>query len=53
LLAREIEANDEHSVIVRSHSPKSYRETEAFAYMADISEERARKFEEQAREQQA
>ena len=33
------------------NSSNSYRETEAFTYMADILEEIARKFEEQARVQ--
>jgi len=35
-LARGIEADDKHSTIVESHSSDSYRETEAFAYMADF-----------------
>ena len=48
-LVRGIETNDEHSAIVGSHSSNSYRETEAFAYMADVPEEIARKFEEQTR----
>ena len=52
-LAREIETDDEHSAIVRSHSSSSYRETEAFVYMAEIPEEIAKKFEEQARVQKA
>ena len=50
-LAREIEADDEHFAIVGSYSSNSYRGTEAFAYMADIPEEIARKFKEQARVQ--
>ena len=53
LLPREIEMDDEHSVIVGSHSYNSYRKTEAFAYMADVPKKIARKFEEQARVQQA
>ena len=51
LLAREIEADDEYSSIVESHSSKSYEETQAFAYIAGILEEVARKFEKQARVQ--
>ena len=39
LLARRIEADDKHSAIVGSHSSNSYKETEAFTYMFDISEE--------------
>ena len=50
-LARGIETDDEHSTIVGSHSSNSYMETEAFAYMADIPEEIAKKFKEQAQVQ--
>jgi len=53
LLARGIEADDEHSAISKSHSSNSYVETEVFAYMANIIEEIVRKFEQQARVQQA
>ena len=44
--ARGIEANDEHSAIVESHSFNSYVETKAFAYMASTIEEVVKKFEE-------
>ena len=47
-LAREIKTDDEHSAIMGSHSSNSFRETEVFAYMVNIPEERARKFKEQA-----
>ena len=53
LLARGIKTDDEHSAIMGSHSSNSYRETEAFIYMADIPKEIAKKFEEQARVQKA
>jgi len=49
--ARGTETDDEHSAIVGSHSSNTYRETESFAYMADISKEINWKFEEQARVQ--
>ena len=45
LLAREIEANDKHSVIVESHSSNSYEETHAFTYMTGTLEEVARRVE--------
>jgi len=50
-LVRGIESDDEHSAIVTSHSSNSFREIEAFTYMADIAEEIVKKFEEQARVQ--
>jgi len=53
LLVRGIEADDEHSTIVGSHSSNSYKEKEAFTYMVDIPEEITKKFEEQAQVQQA
>jgi len=46
LLARGINANDEHSTVTESHSSNSYIEIEAFAYMANTPEEIARRFEE-------
>jgi len=52
MLARGVETDDRHSLIVGSHSPNSYKEIKALAYMADIPEEIARKFKEQARGQQ-
>jgi len=45
-LARGIEAEDGYSAIVGSHSSNSYRKIKAFAYMDDIPEEIAKKFEE-------
>ena len=38
LPAKGNETDDEHSAIVGSYSSNSYRETKAFAYMADILE---------------
>jgi len=51
LLARGIEVNDEHSVIIESRSSHSSSETTAFAYMAGTPEEAAKRFKEQARVQ--
>ena len=39
LLARGIEAEDEHSAIAKSLSSNSHMETEAFTYVTDILEE--------------
>ena len=52
-LARGIKVNDEHSAVIESQSSNSYARMEAFAYMANISKEVARKFKKQDRAQQA
>jgi len=49
LLAREIEVNDKHSIIVKSQSSNSSSETTAFAYMAGTPEKVAKRFEKQVR----
>ena len=41
LLAKGIEANDEHSAVAESHSSNSYVKTEAFAYMTNTLEKMA------------
>ena len=48
LQARGIEANDEHSAIVESHSSNSFVEMEAFAYITNTTKKVARKFEEKS-----
>ena len=53
ILAKEIKANNEQSIIMEYHSLNSYMERKAFAYMASTSEELARRFEEQSRVQKA
>ena len=45
LLAREIEANNEHFAIMESQSSNSSSETTAFAYMAGSPEKVVKQFE--------
>ena len=52
LLAKGIDANDEHSSITEFHSSNSYMEMKDFTYKANTLEEMARRFEEQCRVQQ-
>ena len=48
VLARGIEVNDSHSAVAESQASNSFIEKEAFAYMTNIPEETARRFEQQA-----
>ena len=51
LLARGIEVNDEHSIIIESRSSHSSSETTASAYISGTPEEAAKRLKEQARVQ--
>ena len=49
ILARGIEASDEHSAIAESQSSNSYMEKDILTYMAETPEEMAKRYQEQAR----